>query len=539
MISGRAATDGLDVVEGELRELARAKSMVELRETALAGLTSLARLEPGDVDGLQRAIDEGIEAIASEPHREAARAIFGSSPHRFEGLGTRHYRAANAFGVGVDAFRKRRPAKPSRYDEVISELCRAIVATHGSLPESASSSVIPSAGGRRCRMLAAGAVVVLLLLGGAVTWFVLVAGAGGDDPKEAALETQGQALEGCDIPVGATMDPTEPDAKMVPTMAAAFDSAGGIERLGCPAHTASRWDQLWTQQLEGSATQPAGSVVFSPDGSALWVEQVILDAYMRVGGAEGGNAQQLAGLPTEFEVQDDGWAVLWLDGGGGVISERLGSAAHWVPVEAMQVWEANGGADGDLGLPVADVNYVGGRLHQDYEGGWLELTESGDVEAVVVAPDEAAGQLAGLGPVAGRIVEQYDHTSWWIDDDGSRHWIPDTDVWYCLGGDGNVAVTNIGGWVLAQLPLSPPADCDEGAVAALDVWAWCTDILGEDARGEVVEGTTSWQCVQPGAGAQAVPVDVDQACQDQYDDPSAQAYMAIEGDPYTLRCRLR
>jgi hypothetical protein len=56
-------------------------------------------------------------------------------------------------------------------------------------------------------------------------------------------------------------------------------------------------------------------------------------------------------------------------------------------------------------------------------------------------------------------VRQTSGTAWWVDEDGARHWIPDGDVWRCLGGDGAVALDQLPGWAVATLPLEEAATC--------------------------------------------------------------------------------
>lgn len=551
MGSGNAEAIRLEAVMAELRDVARAKSLSRLDRTSTPTISRLLGGDQASADRLQGAIDAAIDNIVSEPHRQAATAIYGSGDDRFSALSERMRPAAGAFGVGVAAFRKRRPDTSSRFDEVTKQLAQAMLAAYATT--ASLSPVIPDTAlqarraGRTVGVVAAGAAAVTAVaLIAILVWRTSSTDGertGEDpaeetsaDPLEGALNTQGAAIEDCDVPLGASMDPTEPPEGLIPAYVEAFEAEGSSAVLGCPEHTAELWDQIWVQELAGSAERPHGYLLYLPDGEALWVSAGLYTGYFRIGGGDGSRAQSLGGLPTSLDVADD-YGVLELDGGGKVYAEYLGGLGHWVAPEQLGTWSAHGGPTGELGLPMADINFVGGKLHQDFAGGYMELQDDGSVEVTVIPTAQAEAELAMLGPVSNRIVSLYDQTAWYVDADGTRHWIETTDDWDCLGGEGNVATADIAGWILAQLPLGPTAECDAGDILDIDVDAWCETSYGEGAFAEVAAETTEWYCIIPDQPDDMPPIDLTAACRSQHNDETLEAYLAYPDNPTTWRCR--
>jgi Protein kinase domain len=118
-------------------------------------------------------------------------------------------------------------------------------------------------------------------------------------------------------------------------------------------------------------------------------------------------------------------------------------------------------------LPTTNPHFLGGRLHLDFGGGYMEA-DAADLAALLVGAttvedavvvDDRDDQLEGVD-VTGHIVRQDTGTAWWVDDEGARHWIATGDDWSCLGGDDAVAANDVHGWAVATLPLGEAATCE-------------------------------------------------------------------------------
>jgi hypothetical protein len=122
-----------DLVE-ELYSLARTRTVGEFRRSRFPALSDLCGAPRQGFDfatGLPRygwdgAIATAISRIPDPRHREAAEAIFGSHARRWTSLRERQSLAAEQFGVGYDAYRRRRRNGLSLYEETVSELASSI-----------------------------------------------------------------------------------------------------------------------------------------------------------------------------------------------------------------------------------------------------------------------------------------------------------------------------------------------------------------------------------------------------------------------------
>ncbi|MFN3216909.1 MAG: hypothetical protein ACE367_10470 [Acidimicrobiales bacterium] len=262
-------------------------------------------------------------------------------------------------------------------------------------------------------------------------------------------------VEGCDVPLGGSMNPVALPDGLEALVAGTYAVAGGFDALGCPLRTVELWDQLWYQEFAGGEL-PVGRILADPVGDvAVWIDEAMFFHYERSGG---GNLQTLGGLPVGTDY-DSPHPLLLLSGGGAMVAHYLGGPAHWVPVEGIAVWNELGGADGALGLPMADVNFFDGRPGQEWSGGYGELGDDGTISLDLVDADEIAAAVAALPRRSEGILRLYDDTAYWIDDQGRRRWIPDGETWACLGGADALIEPETPGWVVGAFPAGPNATC--------------------------------------------------------------------------------
>jgi hypothetical protein len=84
-----------------------------------------------------------------------------------------------------------------------------------------------------------------------------------------------------------------------------------------------------------------------------------------------------------------------------------------------------------------------------------------DVDSVeLVRVDDPGAELADLGDLSGHVLRQAGSTSWFVDDDLVRHWIPDGGTYECLDAEARTVGGNVTGYAVATLELGEPATCD-------------------------------------------------------------------------------
>ncbi len=266
---------------------------------------------------------------------------------------------------------------------------------------------------------------------------------------------ESEPVDGCDIPLGGSMNPVALPVGLEALVGDAFADTGGVAALGCPLRTVEVWDQLWYQEFAGAGLPPGRILADPVGGVAIWIDETMFFHYERSGG---GGLQTLGGLPVATDYDDDHPRLL-LSGGGAIVAHYLGGPAHWVPVEGIEAWEQLGGADGRLGLPMADVNFFDGRPGQEWSGGYGERRDDGTVAVDLVDQADIDAAVADLPRRRNGILRLYDETAYWIDDQGRRRWIPDGQTWECLGGADALIELETRGWVVGAFPPGPNAVC--------------------------------------------------------------------------------
>ena len=275
------------------------------------------------------------------------------------------------------------------------------------------------------------------------------------DPGPTLDVLESVPVEGCDVPLGGSMNPLALPEGLEALIADAFADAGGLAALGCPVRTVEPWDALWFQEFAGGES-PAGRILADPvGGAAFWIDEMMYFHYERSGG---GSLQTLGGLPVGTDYESPHPKLL-LSRGGAMVAHYLGGPAHWVPLEALEVWNELGGAEGPLGLPMADIDFFDGRPGQEWSGGYGERLDDGTVAVELVDAAEIADAVAALPRRRNGILRLYDETAYWIDDQGRRRWIPDGATWLCLGGADALIEAETRGWVVGAFPPGPNATC--------------------------------------------------------------------------------
>ncbi len=502
--AGRTDSGAADGLVSELAEFARASSPLNLDRSKLSGLRmfALAVVGSDSLAGVHSLVDEARVLLDEKP-AEAVGVLLSDTDERWDdNLTTRKRRAAACLGISYEKLRKANPkaGRPSPYDVLLGQLAGAIrelAEPHGDVvTPPADGNSTPEARPRKWAwawvsvtvVAALAALGVYLASRGGGSAVVVGPVSEGAPPSEAtgpgqvisAGSTSGSTststvdavgsganraeealrsfipIEGCDIPLAGALHPSETDGELIDLVRSAYEEQGGFEAFGCPAHSLQQWGALWFQAFDGPTDGSSVVLTVEPaTGTTVWMDAGLFSTY-RYSAYE--KPQELAGMPVSATTES-GIPVLHLSGGGVVVAQYPNGPGYWIPAQAREVWAAHGGVEGDLGVPMANVSYIDGRLHQDYAGGYLELGDDGEVRATVVAPATAAEERAALPRTTEGILRAYDGTAWWVDEEGNRAWIPDEDTWFCLGGDGAVISPEVPGYVLATFPLEGDAQC--------------------------------------------------------------------------------
>lgn len=480
-----------DELVDELKWLARQRNQSDLRTERGQALARALGVDPESPAELCAAVDAAVEAMDSDAHQEAARWLVGSGPLRWEAVKSRQHEAAKVFDVKTDAFRRKRTkGRPSREDEVLTELARAIQAAPAGLGSGridngtrattvavADSEIVPVGTGpgtgpgtgtgsgspgdplvdtpdggsarRRWRwLLPIGLAVVAAVAG--LGWRL----GGRPDDRGSAVPSLG---EGCPHEVSGGDLVTDP--VITGAVRNHFDVSGGEAQYGCAlAPLVALPDSPLSYQEFGSPGKtPREVIVAYDDGRVLTVPFAAWGSYRQIGGKAGDQAYAIAGDPVGLRVTG---AAAYFDLGTDVqlVAEVAEAPYFFVIPIVVEAWEANGGVVGELGLPTSNPYVRDGNWRQEFQTGYLEA--SPNLAEIRWKPVESPrSELPPDEEVAGRIVAQLDATSWYINGDLQRLWIPDHLVWECLGGDGNALTHNTPGYAVAQLPYGGIATC--------------------------------------------------------------------------------
>ena len=288
-------------------------------------------------------------------------------------------------------------------------------------------------------LVAAGLVAAGLVVAGAVA-IPLIATGGRHGPGPG--HTSGAP---CRLAIGAA-DP----AQQIPETALTEIRRLGSATADCPSEPVRLYGDMAVQVFaEGS---PAlGALVSSGPGRSFTLTEAQWGSYHQIGGKSGDEAASIAG-PVLGMRRRPGLDELVL--GSGVLDGRGPDQPHFFIPAAERSLVAH---TPQLGSVTSNVRFHAGALEQEFEHGYVTLDSSGGLKIVRVA--HPAHELPP-GPLDHHILRSPDGTSWFVDDAGTRHWIPYGQEYTCLGGDSiRVGGDSVPSYAIATLPLGPPTDC--------------------------------------------------------------------------------
>lgn len=425
---------------------ARASAMDRLLGLELPALDQ--RMDAlGGRAALPDVLAEAIDNIGDVTMRTAARHLFPLpyGPTPWETGKARGTRAAGEFGVSYDAFRKRGEGRPvSRLELVIDAVAMQFEAL--TAPSPADRSSRPSHT-RSWALVGVGTLVVVVTIGVLLltrhTHSNSGALAAGATPAKTHCESH---IGDLDAVVGA-----EPAAKsFAHQLMRTFGQEGGA-RLGCAAGPAYRWKELIVQDLV-RAHAPDGSLVISPNGVKMWMNQAQYVSYHQIGGRSGDVAQIVGGLPERIVTTADGHVEIRLSAGTVLVAEQRDAPYFWIAGAYVSWWRHHP----ELGIPVQNPMP---SLRQEFQHGYAQIRPGATEPEFHPVADPAALLPPHLG---GHILRQPDGTAWLVVKQRGRlvrQWIPDGETWNCIGGDAIAVHPDTEGSVVVALEYAGHAHC--------------------------------------------------------------------------------
>lgn len=435
----------------ELRVLVGLRSRTAIRDRSFPALEALLPDDtPDDRDvryaKVQNLLDEAIGGMRDAGHQRAATALLSSGPQRWLPLTQRGPEAANAFGLGWDAYRRRRDTTgTSLLQETLDELASTLSGDRPPL-----GTVDPPTPRRRTALVAAVAAIGLLAMAAGAAVIVRsrsddrAVAPGGADVCGHRTRRIGE------VAPGASDDHVRWSAQFARVAEQlgtdGFRCAGLVESTGGIA----------VQEVSNGR----GSLVSAIVAADSTPSPIVLDHWeyvtFRAESLRQANPNRNIGPPVKRLATGSGMrAVAYAN--GTTVQEQARHPAFAVANEINRFWLANGGLTGRLGRPLTNAydnpsvaltqDFVGGRVTIAYQRGSRPRIE----------PYRPADR--NLPPNANGSILSTDQArdSWWVDARGVRHWLPSDLAFYC-------ARDTLGAPVIENVPSVAIASLKPGRV---------------------------------------------------------------------------
>ena len=216
----------------------------------------------------------------------------------------------------------------------------------------------------------------------------------------------------------------------------------------------TRWGRLVIQKLT-DAGGAAGAIVAEDPDHVMVMTEAEYGSYRQIGGKDGTQAQSIEGLPRRRGTSPSGKAWLIYTDHGVLASQGVDQPGYYLGGPVWTRWKATGEDTGEMGMVASNPlnNAVG--YYQDFAHGRLTLSYSGTLSFAPVADPASFVPKNAVG----NILRHDDGTTWYIDHDRVRHWIPDGPTWQCLHERGATEIDHVPGYATLTLRLGKPATC--------------------------------------------------------------------------------
>lgn len=466
-----AGRPSLDELANDLRRVVGMRTPTALRDAHLPAL-SMYLDAPDDpnrrLDELRRVLTDAIDAIDDHQFHDAAESLVGFGDNRWTPLRQRGERASASFNCSFDAYRRaRRSTGVSLLDETVRQLAQAVDASSTVATPLVDTDGTPPSGpgdaapvGRRRTALLVGAAAIIVVI---VVLVVAIGTRGDSGPgSQAAAATTVTSHAStskpakCSHEIGATTDPAL-RAYRVPFATQISQLTPPGERAPCAGAPIQRWDELVLQPLTEDGKADGALVATDPDHVMVMTEAEYT-SYHQIGGKDGTQAQALAGLPRRRAKSTSGKVWLIITDHGAMASTGPDQPGFYLGGPVWTNWQKNGEDTGAWGMPASNPQNNAVGYYQDFANGRLTLSYTGDL---VFHP--VGDPAASLPPDArGQILRHDDGTTWYVDQQDVRHWIPDGPTWECIRARGSRQIGHVPGYAITTLQLGDPATCSDG-----------------------------------------------------------------------------
>ncbi len=220
------------------------------------------------------------------------------------------------------------------------------------------------------------------------------------------------------------------------------------------------------------------------------------NSYQRIGGSDGANAPVIAGLPSGKINPERGGFSLEVDGDAYLYGQSEDSTFYWLSQPIFDSWLANGGHTSPLRTPASSLYEIDGVDRVDFEGGYITHVPGEVPKVNSIGTDPAF--LPPNPELRGRLISARDGTSWFVDRQDRRWWIPDVQAWFCAGGDANRVAEDRPGYSIHRLAHAGVAPCPLGltgthpVTGGVEMQVYCqTEVSADSTAVEVADG---WSC---------------------------------------------
>ena len=459
-------------VASDLRVLTSLRSRSAVRDRVLPAIdTHLPTEVLGDREGrfaaLQELIDHSIAEMVDPAHKAAASELLGSGPLRWQPLTRRGPRAANAFQLGWDAYRRRRESTgASVLDETLAELAAAIDRSGGSaaplepvtIVETARTGTTPRTitlppqlPQRRIGRIAAVVAAVAVL--GAAALAVIVRSSGRSERSippafcQEKVHKPGDVAQDASITLRRWSEPFKEAAKALPDS----PCAGLIETQSGMVY----------QKLSGRTDDDLALLLApTPPGRDVIVLNRLEYERLKLSTWDNDNPMQDLGLPIRRLPDRKDQVRMVQFARGDIVQLTQGDRPFVVTGAFLDFWVAHGSIDGtQLGRPISDryerpgigstQDFLHGRIVTPYEVG---MTVS------KVVPYSAKDRKLPDDIVGNILVTPADN-AFLITPDRKRHWIQHGDERTCVKQRYGAQVIQVPAVAVNQLEVGRVMKC--------------------------------------------------------------------------------
>jgi len=317
---------------------------------------------------------------------------------------------------------------------------------------------------RRRRLVAALVILFAVVTVGAVAAWVLTRddrpSASATAPTDPANPTQpadSEPNEACELLTHEVGDlPEQADAELKEWSPrfrelASTLPAGTTACAGLMEHNVG----LVVQPVSADRGRGIGAIVSSPVGEPHAVHLRHQEYWNYISSVQN-SGSDMVGVPIDRADRPDGTQVVEFTRGT-MVGENTDPPSFLVYGPAWDEWQRRGDLDGPMGRPVTFIyDKPGVGRVQEFTGGQLIV----DYATAKIRWEPVANPASELPyPLTDSVLRSDDATTWFVDDEGHRHWIPTNNDFNCATRSGLDQYDSVPAYAIATLPVEAPFRC--------------------------------------------------------------------------------